>query len=148
MESSLKTPALTMRIMKYAMVLSAFLFIYIAITIPAQPNQPVGSALEIAITFVAIACVIGGFILPRIFFQTPNRTPQDNSAQAQLQRWFTKGVLSLAFFEACVLFGLVLHFLQARVWLVDFLFGLGIAAELIWSPGPPPGAESAEFPSN
>jgi hypothetical protein len=53
----------------------------------------------------------------------------------------TKGVLSLAFFEACILFGLVLHFLHGSARLVELLFAAGILAELIWDPGEPPGAE-------
>jgi hypothetical protein len=52
----------------------------------------------------------------------------------------TKGILRVAFFEACVLFGLVLHYLHGRDWPVEFLFGAGIAAMLFWGPGEPPGA--------
>jgi hypothetical protein len=60
----------------------------------------------------------------------------------------TKGILSLALFEACILFGFALHYLGGRVWLVELLFGAGIAAELFWSPGEPPNAESGEFPQS
>ena len=135
-----------MRVLKYAMVVSALLFVYIAIVIPVPPNQPVSQSFEIAITFAGIACLIGGFVFPRILFQTPSRIPHNNSTDAQLKQWMAKGLLGLASFEACILFGLVLHFLQARVWLVELLFGLGITAELIWSPGAPPAAQSGEFP--
>ena len=148
MESSLKSPALTMRILKYAFVVSAFLFIQVAIEIPVQPHPLVSQPIEIVITFAGLACVLGGFVLPRVIFQRAERSPQNNSAEAQLKRWMTKGILSLAYFEACILFGLVLHVLGARVWLVDLLFGVGIAAELIWSPGKPPGAEGGEFPQS
>jgi hypothetical protein len=148
MDSSVKSPVLTMRILKYSMVVSGLMFIYIAFTIPVQTQPPVGRPFEIAITFVALACVLAGFVLPRILFQTESGAPQNNSTDVQLKRWMTKGIFSLAFFEACILFGLVLHFVQARVWLVELLFGLGIAAELIWSPGTPPGSESGEFPPN
>ena len=148
MESSTKSPAFTMRILKYAMVVSAFLFIYVAVTVPVEPGPPADQPIEIAVTLTAIACVIAGFLIRRIFFQARKNTPQVNPAQAQLQRWFSKGVMSLACFEACILFGLVLHFVHARVWLVEFLFGLGIVAELVWSPGAPPGAGSDEFPVN
>ena len=148
MESSTKSPAFTMRILKYAMVVSAFLFIYVAVTVPVQPGPPAAQPFEIVITLVALASVAGGFVIPRIFFQARNSTPQESPTQAQLQRWFSKGVMSLACFEACILFGLVLHFVHARVWLVEFLFGLGIVAELVWSPGAPPVAGAGEFPTN
>jgi hypothetical protein len=148
MESSLKSPALTMRIIKYAFVVSAFLFVYIAFNILAQPHQRVSQPLELIITFAGLASVLGGFILPRVIFQAAERSPRSHSAEAQLQRWTTKGIISLAYFEACILFGVVLHVLGGRVWLVDLLFCAGIAAELIWSPGAPPGAEGEEFPQN
>ncbi len=148
MESSSKSPALTMRVLKYAMVVSAFLFIYVAVTVPVQPGPPPSPQFEISITLVALACVAGGFVVPRMFFQARNLTPQENLAQADVQRWFSKGVLSLALFEACILFGLVLHFVHARIWLIEFLFGLGIVAELVWSPGAPPGAGNGEFPAD
>ena len=146
MANSVKSPVLTMRILKYAMVVSCCLFVYIAFTIPAQPGPPASPQFEVAIAVVGIASVIAGFVLPRIIVQTFNPTPRGTATQAEFQRWFSKGVISLAFFEACVLFGFVLHILHGRTWLVDFLFALGIAAELIWSPGPPPSAENSEFP--
>jgi hypothetical protein len=144
MESSLKSPALAMRILKYAFIVSAFLFIYVVIEIPAQPHQPVSQTIEIAIVFLAFACVLGGFFLPSILFNAMERAPQNNLADALFKRWMTKGIISLAYFEACILFGLVLHFLGGRAWLVELLFGVGIAAELIWSPGDPPGVDQAE----
>ena len=139
---------LLMRILKYAFVLSAFMFIYVAIKIPVQPHQPVSQPVEIAITFAALGCVLAGFVLPRILFRAAERTPQNNSDEAQLKRWITKGIIGIAYFEACILIGLALHFLQGSVWLIDLLFGLGIVAELFWNPGTPPGAEKGDFLRN
>jgi hypothetical protein len=148
MESSLKSPALTMRVIKYSFVACAFMFIYVAITLQVQPHQPVSQPFEIAITFAGLASVLGGFVLPRFSFQAADRSLQNSSAEAQLKRWTSKCVLSLALFEACILFGLMLRYLGGRVRLVELLFGVGIAAEVIWSPGTPPGPESGEFPKN
>lgn len=141
MENSVKSPVLTMRILKYAFVVSAFLFIYVAMTIPPQPHQQVSRPFEIAITFAGLACVLGGFFLPGILFRAAERAPQDNSAEIELRRWMTKGILSLAYFEACILFGLVLHFLGANIRFAGLLFAVGIVAELFWSPGVPPTTE-------
>jgi len=146
MERRVQSPAFTMRVMKYAFVVSAFLFIYVAIKIPVQSQRPVSPPVELVIAFAGLACILGGFALPRVLFQAAERAPQNNSAEARLKRWMTKGILSLAYFEACILFGLVLHVLQARTWLVELLFCAGITAELIWSPGKPPGTEMGEFP--
>jgi hypothetical protein len=138
MESSAKSPALTMRILKYAFVVCAFLFVQVAIEIPVRPHQPVSQPIEIGITIVALACIAVGFLVPRFVFRAPESTYQGNPALTPLKRWMTKGIMSLAYFEACILFGLLLHYLGARLWLVEFLFGAGIAAELFWSPGTPP----------
>jgi hypothetical protein len=148
MESNVKSPALVMRVLKYAFVMSAFMFIYIAIEIPVQPNRPVSMQLQMAIAFVGFMSIVAGFFLPRILFQAAECAPQNNSAEAELGRWMTKGIISLAFFNACNLFGLVLHFLHGSVRLVELLFGAGIAAELFWSPGAPPNVERGEFQQN
>jgi hypothetical protein len=145
MERQVQSPGLFMRILKYAFVVSAFLFIFVAIEIPARPQQPLARSLEMVIAFAGLACILGGFFLPGFLFAAAERAPQGDSAAIQLKRWVAKGVISLAYFEACILFGLVLHFLGARVWIVELLFAAGIAAELFWSPGEPPGAGSGEF---
>ena len=148
MEGKVQSPALTMRILKYAFVVSAFLFIYVAIEIPVQPHAPVSQPIELVITFAGLTCIVVGFLVPRFVFRAPESTYQRNPALPPLKRWMTKGIMSLAYFEACILFGLVLHYLGARAWLVELLFGAGIAAELIWSPGTPPGAEDRELPQS
>lgn len=140
MERKLQSPALVMRILKYAFVVSAFLFIYIAVKIPAQPHAPVSPQIELVIAFAGLTCVAAGYFLPGLIFKAAQSATYRGSAESQLKRWITKGVISLAYFEACILFGLVLHFLGARAWLVELLIGAGLAAELIWSPGTPPDA--------
>jgi hypothetical protein len=144
MESKMQSPALFMRIVKYAFVLSAFLFIYVLTIIPAPTGESVSQPVEIAIAFAGLASVFSGFMLPRFLFGASERAPQNNSADARLKRWTMKGIMSLAYFEACILFGFVLNRLGARTWLVELLPGAGIAAELIWSPGTPPDAEDGK----
>lgn len=84
---------------------------------------------------------MAGFLFPQFAFPAAQGTAQNLAVAVRLQRWMAKGLMSLAFFEACILFGLTLHFLHGNLWLVEILFGVGIAAELWWSPGAPPGAE-------
>lgn len=139
-ESQIKSPALTMRIMKFAFVASAFMFIFVAVRIQVQPGPPVSQQFQLVIAFVGLMSVVAGFLLPRFVFQAAQGSTQNLSATTQLQQWMAKGVMSLAFFEACILFALVLHFLHGSTRLIEFLFGVGIAAELLWSPGMPPGA--------
>ncbi len=103
-------------------------------------------AFELVITVVALACIVIGFNTRRFFFRTAGRTSQNSPASVQLRRWMATNIMSLAYFEACILFGLVLHYLRARVRLVELLFGVGIVSMLVWSPGAPPGTEEPEFP--
>jgi hypothetical protein len=58
-----------------------------------------------------------------------------------MQRWFTGYILSLAFFESCSLFGVVLHFMGARILVVEVLFAASLLAILVRSPGVPPSDE-------
>ena len=141
MESQVKSPALTMRILKFAFVASAFLFILVAVRASVQPGPPISRQFQMAVAFAGVVSVVAGFLLPHFAFQTAQGTAQNLSAAVRLQRWMAKGVMSLAFFEACILFGLTLHFLHGSTRLVEILFGVGIAAEVLWSPGTPPSAE-------
>jgi hypothetical protein len=142
MEGKTQSPVQVMRVIKGAFVVSALMLIYIAFKVMVQPQQPASQQFEIAIALVGISSVIAGWFLPRSLLRGAEREPQNMPPQAQLQRWFTMSVLGLAFFEACVLFGFVLHVLGGRDWLVGLLFGVGIAAELFLTPGEPPAADA------
>jgi F0F1-type ATP synthase membrane subunit c/vacuolar-type H+-ATPase subunit K len=148
METKTQSPALVMRVIRYCFLAASFAYIYVAIKIPVQPGPPPNLQFQLAIAIVGITCIIAGVLVPQLISQAAERAPQNNSAEVQRTRWITKGILRIAFFEACVLFGLVLHFLHGRVWLVELLFGAGIAAMLLWSPGTPPGTEGGEFPQS
>ena len=53
MEIKAQSAARMMRVMKYAFVVSAFLFIFVAIKVPVQPGPPVNQELQMIIAFVA-----------------------------------------------------------------------------------------------
>ena len=129
-----------MRVIKYSFVVCAFMFIYVAFKILALPDQPASLPVQIVITVAALLCIEAGFFVPRSLARGAQRAAQKNPALTPLKQWMTRGVIGLACFEACILYGFLLRFLGGHVWLVDLLFGIGIAAELFWSPGEPPGA--------
>ena len=146
METKTQSPALVMRVMKITFIISGLLYFYVAMKFIGQAQQPVTGAVQLAITIVALTCIVVGFLVPRIVFRAAEITYQSNPALPPFKRWMTKGIISLAFFEACILFGFVLHVLGAPLWRVELLFGAGIASMLFWSPGKPPGSENGEFP--
>jgi F0F1-type ATP synthase membrane subunit c/vacuolar-type H+-ATPase subunit K len=148
MENLVQSPALVMRVIKIAFIVSGFLYFYVAMKFTSQAQQPVTSAVQLAITIVAFTCVIFGFSTRSLFARPAESSAEKMPASTERGRWMTTSIISLAFFEACILFGFVLHVLGAPLWRVELLFGAGIASMLLWSPGKPPGAESGEFPPN
>ena len=146
MERQVQSPALIMRVVKYAFVVSGFLFVYIAFKVLAPPTHPTSQTIEFASAFMGLSCIMGGFFLPGILFRGVESRSQNATADARLQRWMAKGIMSLAYFEASILLGFALRVLGGRTIFVGLLMGAGIAAELVWSPGTPPGAEGREFP--
>jgi len=146
MERKVQSPALVMRVMKYGFIVAALLFIYMGLKIPVPAHVPVSVPVEIAITFAGLGSVLGGFLLPRFVFRAAERRPQSNPTLTALKIWRSKGMLSLTYFQASVFFGLVLFILRGHEWLVGLLFGAGIAAMLVWSPGKPPRSEEGGRP--
>jgi hypothetical protein len=145
MEQQVGSPVQVMRVLKLAFLLSVFCFFYTMIEIPQAPQQPVGHGVEVALTVVALACVAMGFLVPRYLDRSARQKLEGKPAAAQLSWWMTKGILRLAYFEACVLLGFALHFLGARFGLPMFLFGVGFLAMLFANPGPPPSAEDGKL---
>jgi divalent metal cation (Fe/Co/Zn/Cd) transporter len=140
MESKVQSPALVVLVIRIAFIVSGFLYFYVAMKFVSQAQQPVTSTFQLAIAIVAFTCVILGFSARRLFARPAESPAEKAPTSIQLKRWMTTSVISLAFFEACILFGFVLHVLGAPLWRVELLFGAGIASMLIWSPGTPPDA--------
>lgn len=108
----------------------------------AGPCEP----LQLAITFLSLYCIYGGFFLPAKMFRRSEQNAQSASAEIRLKRWTAKGVMSFAYFEASILFGLVLRLLGGSAFMVKALMGSGIAAELLWRPGKLPITETGASP--
>jgi hypothetical protein len=131
----------TMLVMKFAFVASGFLFIYVVIKLPAQAQQPVSPAFELTITILALANAVLGFFGREFFGRIAKRTSSNGQGQAPLNPWMVGNLARLACIEACILLGVVLHFVGARVRFVELPIGVGLTALLLWSPGAPPGTE-------
>lgn len=129
--------AKTMKIMRLSFIGTACMFVYVAFKVPAKVTVPPASSVVLAISVIALASVALGFLAPR-FLVRPARHGTNNAPNAAAAQWFSRGILSLAFFNACSLFGFALHFLAADPRIVLALFGMGILSILIWRPGTPP----------
>ena len=146
MEAKAQSLALIMRLLKLAFIVSGFLYFYMVKTIPSHAQRPVSGTIELALTIVAFMCIVVGYLVPRFVFRAAESRYQSNPALTPQKRWLTKGIMSLAYFEACILIGFALHLLGAPMRWVELLFGVGIVSMLFWSPGTPPTAENGEFP--
>lgn len=134
-----------MRIVKLAFLCSFLMFIFVVIKVPAQSHQSANPAFESIITILALACSVVGYFGKQIFGSLTKRASTNKTTKSNpLSLWMAGNVFSLACIEACVLFGVVLHFVGARVRLVELLFSVGIIVLLIWSPGIPPVAEQGQ----
>jgi len=140
MEGKPQSPALVMRVMKIVFIVSGVLFFFVALKLPNNASQPPTPKIQLLLTVLALSNVVFGFNARRII-RGAKGTSEDVPTSIQLKRWMSAGVVSLAFFESCILFGFVLHFLGAPFWRVELLFGVGLIAMLFWSPGTPPGTE-------
>ena len=140
MAQKVQSPAFTMRVLKFAFIASVVMFFYIVVTLPAAPKQPLDPKVGLLITILALTNIAFGFGARRLVDR-----PARAAASTPLKRWMTAGVLSLAFFESCPLFGLALHFLGATLRHVEILFAAGLLSMLFWSPGSPPPAENADL---
>jgi hypothetical protein len=125
------------QILKMFFILSGLIFLYIALKFPPQRAVPPQSGFELIILVAAAMNLLLGFILPKIKSSLRNPTFKRQST-TPIQRWFSDYVLSLAMFESCILFGLLLHFMGSRVLIVDALSAAGLLAMLLKSPGAPP----------
>src|SRR6185312_3185900 len=105
--------AYLIRTMRIAFFISGILFIYVMFRLPSQAQASPAHTVEWAITIMSLVCVAMGFVAPR-FLAGAIRT-QGSPGSNPFQKQFTMTILSLAFFEAAVLFGFVLHFLGAHV---------------------------------
>ena len=146
--STVTSPAAALRlvrIMKIAFVVSAILFLGVIIRLPANAAQPPDFTLVTAITVVAFADVVLGFVFPRSYLRTGRRAPGDVKPPTPIQRWFTANVIGFAFLESCSLFGVMLHFLGAELRRSELLIGVGIIATIFFSLGTPPGGEEGNI---
>jgi predicted transporter len=138
MNGNVKSPALAMRLIQFAFVAAAVFFVYFAFKIVGPLPDHASEPLQLAITFLGLYFVYGGFFLRAKIFRRSEKKAQSGPVKVQVKVWMAKGIMSLAYFESSILFGLVLRLLGGSAFLVEALMGAGIAAELLWRPGKPP----------
>jgi hypothetical protein len=138
---NMSAPDRVMRILKYSFVFSGLLFAFVAMQIPAQNQRPPEHMMETVIVLLALLNVAAGFLVQHFPTLIAGQSPRPGTALSPVSRWMSTNLVSLACFEACILFGLILHMLGARTRIVQLLIATGIIAMLIWRPATAPAAE-------
>jgi hypothetical protein len=134
-----KQGLLIARTLKISFIVSGLLFLYIVFKTPRTATAPPQSAIEIIISAIALTNVALGFILPGFIARSALRRQTSMlPSTTPIQSWISGYVLSLTFFESCMLFGVVLHFIGSRLFVVECLFAAGLLAIVFWGPGSPP----------
>jgi hypothetical protein len=124
--------------MRICFVVYALLLIYLVLKFPAQPQLPPNPAFEWVVTVLALFDIVAGFYAPRVLRWAAKRSPQTALQSTPAKQWMTANIVSLSLFISCGLFGLVLHFVGARVRFVEFLLGVSLVSLVLWRPGAPP----------
>lgn len=134
MENGASAPLRLIRTIKFAFIIFGLLLIFIVIRIPVPLGPSPNPAFEIAIIIVALTSIVVGFFAPRFFSWLVTRTSQGQAQSTRLNQWMQVNLVSLACFDACLLFGFVLHVLRARVQLVEIALAAGMIALIVWKP--------------
>jgi hypothetical protein len=124
--------------MRICFIVYALLLIYLAFKLPAQPQVPPNAAFEWTVTALALFDTVAGFYAPRVLQWMARRSPQAVPRATPAKLWMSARIVSLSLFISCGLFGLVLHFVGARVQFVEILLGVSLISLILWRPGTPP----------
>ena len=123
-------------LMRIMFAVSGMMFAFLAFRILHPPNHPVSPTMQIPIAFVALFDVFLGFVAPGFLAKAGANSPAQRANP--VSAWFSRCIISLAFFESCSLFAFVLRQFGGNTSVVALLFTVGIASTIFWNPGQPP----------
>lgn len=131
-----------LRFFKLSLVVGGALFIFLTSQLPAKAAVP-APAVELIIFVFAVASVGAGFLVPKFIGMPAEPSLLVPAVSAHVKQWFGRSILSLALFQICNLFGLVLHLIGAHARTVEFVFAVGMLSLIFWNPGTPPSKDEA-----
>lgn len=111
-------------------------FMYIGLVVYLQlPEKPVPPVIPVALGVAAVSSISVARILRQKLLVEPARTLVSDPENAPiLRRWVSGNIVSFAFAESIVLFGVVLRFLGERWRVAAIFFGAGLLLLLFWAP--------------
>ena len=142
MEPTVAQAQRSVKILKIVFIVSFVLLIEVTFRFLHPSAAPPSPAMEIAISLLALASIAVGFLAPKFLFSQVKQIAENTPQQTPVKRWITFSLMSIAFFESCILFALVLRLIGAQTWIVGSLDAVGLIALLVWNPGTPPSEDS------
>lgn len=89
----------------------------------------------IALSLVAISSIqVAHTLRQKLLFAPAAALISDPENAVLLRQWKAGNIVSFAFAESVMLFGVVLKFLGERWSIVSVFFGIGLLLLLLWSP--------------
>jgi hypothetical protein len=140
-ESKASQALTVVRTLKVSFIVAGLLFLYVVFKLPPNVTTHPQPAFELVISAIALTNVVLGFVLPGLKARASRRSRTTAPPTTPIQRWMAGYLFSLALFQSCNLFGVVLHFVGARILVVESLFAAGLLAMLFRNPGAPPTGE-------
>jgi len=99
------------------------------------PESQVPAVFPLALGFGAISTISVGLILRQRLVMAPAAAlASDPENKAVLRRWRGGNIVSFAFAESIMLFGVVLKFMGERWNIVAVFFAAGLLMLLLWTP--------------
>lgn len=129
--------------MRISFICFGLLLVYLTMRMPAPPHVSANPTFEWVITVIGLTNVLLGFFAPRLFRRALQQASARQPSSGPVAQWMAVNVVSLAFFDACMLFGFVLHAVGSEARFVEITIGAGLISLVVWKPKPVPGNEGA-----
>ena len=131
-----------LRLIHRAFVLAWFTYLGLLIYLH-WPEKPVPIIFPTVMGILAISSIqVGLTMRQKLLFAPAAALISDPENVVLLRRWRAGNIVSFAFAESIMLFGVVLKFLGERWSIVSIFFGTGLLLLFLWSP-----RESQTLPS-
>jgi len=133
-----------LRLIHFAFVITWFMYLAVLIYLKF-PESQVPTVFPLVLGFVAISTIsVGQTLRQRLVIAPAAALVSGPENKTILRRWRAGNIVSFAFAESIMLFGVVLKFLGERWSIVAIFFAVGLLMLLLWSPKEiaalPPGA--------
>ena len=125
----------SVRVIHAALLLAALLYVWLPTMIVHTSGKEVPIAMVLAVSIVALSSLgIAVFFRRRMVQPAADRLSKNPEDAQAAGRWRSSVVVSLAFCESVVLFGLILWFIGAGWNVYGVFYAIGIFFLLAWYP--------------